>query len=285
MAALAPRMASAASCGFSSFTSVPRAIASYKPLLDASGDKAIFDCRVCVPSRTLCSLPRSRELTDRASAAALTNAALYVPRESLPDAGEEEFYLADLIGLAALTEAGEAFGSVVDVLNFGGGDILEIARASGGETVLLPFKKEIFPQVDLKAGCVDLRAARRDRSRAFSSGGLNRHVAATVFTLFPEMFPGPLGVSLAGEALARGIWALETCRISARSGLGRHRAVDDTPAGGGPGMVIRADVLGASLDAGLAARRQAAAPAAQRRAARPSPKHAHGRSPRARASC
>ncbi|MGB8276747.1 MAG: tRNA (guanosine(37)-N1)-methyltransferase TrmD [Methylovirgula sp.] len=75
---------------------------------------------------------------------------------------------------------------------------------------------------------------------------------ATVFTLFPEMFPGPLGLSLAGDALARGIWALETQNIRAH-GLGRHRAVDDTPAGGGAGMVFRADVLAASLDAGLAA--------------------------------
>jgi len=75
---------------------------------------------------------------------------------------------------------------------------------------------------------------------------------ATVFTLFPDMFPGPLGVSLAGEALASGVWALETRDIRAH-GLGRHRAVDDTPAGGGPGMVIRADVLAASLDAGLLA--------------------------------
>jgi tRNA (guanine37-N1)-methyltransferase len=75
---------------------------------------------------------------------------------------------------------------------------------------------------------------------------------ATVFTLFPQMFPGPLGLSLSGEALARNLWALEARDIRDH-GLGRHRAVDDTPAGGGPGMVIRADVLGASLDAGLMA--------------------------------
>jgi tRNA (guanine37-N1)-methyltransferase len=74
---------------------------------------------------------------------------------------------------------------------------------------------------------------------------------ATIFTLFPGMFPGPLGVSLAGEALARGTWNLETRDIRDH-GLGRHRSVDDTPAGGGPGMVLRADVLAASLDAGLA---------------------------------
>ena len=74
---------------------------------------------------------------------------------------------------------------------------------------------------------------------------------ATIFTLFPEMFPGPLGMSLAGDAAARGIWSLETRDIRAH-GLGRHRAVDDTPAGGGAGMVLRADVLAASLDGGLA---------------------------------
>jgi tRNA (guanine37-N1)-methyltransferase len=71
---------------------------------------------------------------------------------------------------------------------------------------------------------------------------------ATVLTLFPEMFPGPLGVSLAGDALARGLWSIEARDIRAH-GLGRHRAVDDTPAGGGPGMVLRCDVLAAAIDA------------------------------------
>src|SRR3984893_15212180 len=71
---------------------------------------------------------------------------------------------------------------------------------------------------------------------------------ATVLTLFPEMFPGPLGVSLAGKALASGLWALEARDIRA-SATDRHRSVDDTPAGGGPGMVLRADVLAAAIDA------------------------------------
>jgi tRNA (guanine37-N1)-methyltransferase len=73
---------------------------------------------------------------------------------------------------------------------------------------------------------------------------------ATIFTLLPELFPGPLGASLAGEALARNIWSLEVRDIRAH-GLGRHKSVDDTPAGGGPGMVMRADVLAASLDGAL----------------------------------
>jgi tRNA (guanine37-N1)-methyltransferase len=71
---------------------------------------------------------------------------------------------------------------------------------------------------------------------------------ATVLTLFPEMFPGPLGVSLAGRALSSGLWALETRDIRACA-TDRHRSVDDTPAGGGPGMVLRADVLAAAIDA------------------------------------
>ena len=71
---------------------------------------------------------------------------------------------------------------------------------------------------------------------------------ATVLTLFPDMFPGPLGVSLAGKALASGLWALEARDIR-DSATDRHRSVDDTPAGGGPGMVLRADVLAAAIDA------------------------------------
>ena len=71
---------------------------------------------------------------------------------------------------------------------------------------------------------------------------------ATVLTLFPEMFPGPLGLSLAGKGLAAGLWALDTVDIRAFA-TDRHRTVDDTPAGGGPGMVMKADVLARAIDA------------------------------------
>jgi tRNA (guanine37-N1)-methyltransferase len=71
---------------------------------------------------------------------------------------------------------------------------------------------------------------------------------ATVLTIFPDMFPGPLGLSLAGRALADGLWSLDVRDIRA-SATDRHRSVDDTPAGGGPGMVMRADVLAAAIDA------------------------------------
>jgi len=70
---------------------------------------------------------------------------------------------------------------------------------------------------------------------------------ATILTLYPEMFPGPLGHSLAGRALADGIWSLDTVQIRDFA-TDRHRSVDDTPAGGGAGMVMRADVLAAAVD-------------------------------------
>jgi tRNA (guanine37-N1)-methyltransferase len=70
---------------------------------------------------------------------------------------------------------------------------------------------------------------------------------ASVLTLYPEMFPGPLGVSLAGRALGAGAWALETIQIRDFA-TDRHRTVDDTPAGGGAGMVMRADVLASAID-------------------------------------
>jgi len=71
--------------------------------------------------------------------------------------------------------------------------------------------------------------------------------AATILTLYPEMFPGPLGVSLAGRALERGDWSCETVQIRDFA-TDKHRTVDDTPAGGGAGMVLKADVLAAALN-------------------------------------
>lgn len=79
---------------------------------------------------------------------------------------------------------------------------------------------------------------------------------ATVLTLFPQMFPGPLGFSLAGKALESGIWALETVDIRDFAG-DKHRSVDDTPFGGGPGMVMRPDVVDAAIGAALEGRPEA----------------------------
>lgn len=74
---------------------------------------------------------------------------------------------------------------------------------------------------------------------------------ASVVTLFPELFPGPLAASLSGQALDKGIWAFETIDLR-QHGLGKHATVDDTPAGGGAGMVLRADVVAAAMDVAMA---------------------------------
>ena len=110
--------------------------------------------------------------------------------------------------------------------------------------------------------------------------------AATILTLYPEMFPGPLGLSLAGRALAEGIWSLDTVQIRDFA-TDKHRSVDDTPAGGGAGMVMRADVLAAAVDHVLARRPDAPllAMTPARRAADPGPGPRACRRARASRSC
>jgi tRNA (guanine37-N1)-methyltransferase len=77
---------------------------------------------------------------------------------------------------------------------------------------------------------------------------------ASVLTIFPDIFPGPLGASLAGKALAAGAWSLDVVDIR-KFAADKHRSVDDTPAGGGPGMVMKADVLGRAIDAAATGQR------------------------------
>jgi 16S rRNA processing protein RimM len=134
-----------------SFTGVPCAIVALTPLFDESGTRR-FSILSLRPIKHKMFVAKIAGVGDRASAEALANAAIYVPRASLPNVEGEEFYAADLIGLAATNDAGVRFGSVVNVLNFGGGDILEIACRESCETLLLPFTKDVFPQVDIEAG-------------------------------------------------------------------------------------------------------------------------------------
>ena len=96
--------------------------------------------------------------------------------------------------------------------------------------------------------------------------------SATVVTLFPEMFPGPLGLSLAGKAMEAGSWSLETVGLR-EFGVGKHRMVDDTPAGGGAGMVLRADVLAAPMRE-ASARRKSSRPTCRSSPPRPTSPHA-----------
>ena len=88
---------------------------------------------------------------------------------------------------------------------------------------------------------------RRDGLSSTSRRGVTEMWRASVLTIFPDMFPGPLGASLAGKALANGAWSLDVVDIRGFA-TDKHRTVDDTPAGGGPGMVMKADILGRAID-------------------------------------
>jgi 16S rRNA processing protein RimM len=139
-----------------SYTGDPKAIGSYKPLSDAAGDRH-FTIESLRHLKDDLFVARIEGVRDRALAERLTNLDLYVSRKALPAAEEDEFYLADLVGLAAVGEAGETIGAVVAVHNFGGGDILEIAPAAGGATQLVAFTKANVPQVDVAGGRLTFR--------------------------------------------------------------------------------------------------------------------------------
>ncbi len=133
-----------------SFTEDPKAIGAYRPLTDARGVQQ-FEIVALRPLKGDLFVARLDGVTTRENAEALNNTNLYVSRDALAPTAEDEFYHADLIGLAARDAASEHVGRVANVLNFGGGDILEIEPAAGGETLLVPFTKEAVPVIDLEA--------------------------------------------------------------------------------------------------------------------------------------
>ncbi len=133
-----------------SFTSDPLAIAGYDGLTDKSGTRN-FKLLSVRPQGKDMLVAKVEGVDDRAGAEALNGVELYLPRERLPAPEEDEFYIADLIGLRAETREGAEIGVIVAVRNFGAGDLLEIAPAQGGETLLLPFTKATTPLIDVKA--------------------------------------------------------------------------------------------------------------------------------------
>jgi len=136
-----------------SFTGEPGAIARYAELGDMSGARR-FAIKSLRHIRDNLFVARIDGVADRDGAERLTNVEIYVSRAALPAPAEEEFYLADLIGLAALDESRAPIGRVANVLDFGGGDILEVAPSAGGETLLFPFTKAVVPEIDVGAGWV-----------------------------------------------------------------------------------------------------------------------------------
>jgi len=132
-----------------SFTQDPAGVKKYGPFTTTDGRTIVLQS--LRPAGEM-FVARIEGVADRTAAEALRNVRLYVPREKLPPAGEDEFYHADLIGLAAVDRAGETIGRVVAVHNFGAGDLVELARPDGGETVFLPFTKAVVPEIDIAAG-------------------------------------------------------------------------------------------------------------------------------------
>jgi 16S rRNA processing protein RimM len=134
-----------------SHTGDPQAIVGYKPLIAANGKTySLKNVRSAPGGAPDLLIAIVDGITTRDAAEALNRVQLYVGRDRLPPPDEEdEFLLADLIGLSVHNEAGEIIGTIVGVPNYGGGDLLEISPAQKGQTALLPFTKAFVPVVDI----------------------------------------------------------------------------------------------------------------------------------------
>ena len=135
---------------FWSFTADPLAILDYGPLESEDGSVR-FEIESLRPAKTHL-VARLAGVSDRTAAEKLANVRLYVPRERLPAPAEDEFYHADLIGLAAFTRDGHKFGTVVAVHDFGAGDLIEVRPEGASDTVMLPFTEGAVPVVDVAGG-------------------------------------------------------------------------------------------------------------------------------------
>ena len=136
-----------------SYTADPLAIAGYGPLTDGTGTrKFVIDVVRALKADML--VARIDGVATREAADALTGVELFARRSQLPPPAEGEYYHDDLTGLTAVSPAGEPLGRVIAVLNYGAGDILEIAAGADGETRLLPFCDAVAPQIDFDAGWI-----------------------------------------------------------------------------------------------------------------------------------
>jgi 16S rRNA processing protein RimM len=135
-----------------SFTEDPMAMAGYGPLSDETG-KRQFKVEALSPSRGAV-LARIDGVADRNAAEALRGLKLYVDRSALPAAGEQEWYEADLLGLAAVGRDGRDWGKVLAFHDYGAGRSVEVSGGAGGKPVLLPFTTEAVPEIDVAGGKV-----------------------------------------------------------------------------------------------------------------------------------
>jgi len=134
-----------------SYTETAKSLGAYGELTDASGAQR-FKIIALRPLKDDMVVLRIDGVADRDAAAKLTGVELFARRENMPAPDKDEFYHADLVGLRAVTRAGEDLGRVIALNNYGAGDILEIAPSGGGETLLLPFTKAVAPEIDVAGG-------------------------------------------------------------------------------------------------------------------------------------
>ena len=139
-----------------SYTGDPLAIGSYGPLIGSDGRRIeLTDLRRAGGASLDLLVVRVKGVADRTGAEALNRLALYLPRERLGDVeDEDEVFTADLVGLDVVDGDGAVLGTVTDVPNYGGGDLLEIRPSAGGATALLPFTKAFVPVIDIARGRV-----------------------------------------------------------------------------------------------------------------------------------
>ena len=130
-----------------SFTQDAKAVAGYGPLTASDGRTFILTSVRTAKDNML--VARVAGIADRTAAAALTGLELTIGRSALPPPDEDEFYVADLVGFDVCDASGMTFGAVVDIPNYGSGDLVEVGPREGGETLLFPFTKAVVPVVDL----------------------------------------------------------------------------------------------------------------------------------------
>jgi 16S rRNA processing protein RimM len=136
-----------------SLTGDPRAIGAYGSLTNKGRTRA-FAFESLRPLKDDMLAARIAGVSSREAAEALKNVEIFARRDQLPPPDEDEFYYDDLVGLEAVDVEGARFGRVISLMNHGAGDVLEIAPADGGETLLLPFTKSVAPRIDFAAGRV-----------------------------------------------------------------------------------------------------------------------------------
>ena len=142
-----------------SLTGEPNAVGDYGPLTN-KGRTRLFAFEFLRPLKDDMLVARVTGVSTREAAEALKGVEIFARRDQLPPPSEDEFYYDDLVGLEAIDAAGGRIGRVVSLTNHGAGDVLEIAPVSGGETLLLPFTKEVAPLVDFDSGRIVIERPR-----------------------------------------------------------------------------------------------------------------------------